>query len=183
MNPPWSAEDLKKKNYILREIPKTRLMDFALLCVNDKGEYVVLNDVRMAEIPLASLVYLLVYVSTYCVPIALWRQSKPFPLLYLGRAQIINQGSTKIIIFDLGGGLNSIIQLLLRLSSISQSVNHFILGHVASTTTTKKRIRPTTTPQMSPLSKRPMAQSKDRIMALLRRWVISLFKSIERPSS
>ena len=28
-----------------------------------------------------------------------------------------------------------------------------------------------------------MAQSKDRIMALLRRWVISLFKSIERPSS
>ena len=179
MNPPWSAEDLKKKNYILREIPKTRLMDFTLLWVNDKGEYVVLNDVRMAEIPLASLVY----VSTYCVPIALLRQSKPFSLLYLGRAQIINQGSTKIIIFDLGGGLNSIIQLLLRLSSISQSVNHFILSHVASTTTTKKRIRPTTTPQMSPLSKRPMAQSKDRIMALLRRWVISLFKSIERPSS
>ena len=47
----------------------------------------------------------------------------------------------------------------------------------------KKWIRPTTTPQMSPLSKRPMAQSKDRIMALLRRWVISLFKSIERPSN
>ena len=55
----------------------------------------------MAEI-LASLVYLLVYVSTYCVPIALLRQNKPFPLLYLGHAQIINQGSTKIIIFDLG---------------------------------------------------------------------------------
>ena len=98
MNPPWGVDDFKKKNYILREISKTRLMDFALLCVNDKGEYVVLNDVRMAEIRLASLVY----VSTYCVPIALLRQSKPFPLLYLGHAQIINQRSTKIIIFDLG---------------------------------------------------------------------------------
>ena len=98
MNPPWSVEDFKK-NYILREI------DFGLLCVNDKGEYLVLNDVRMAEIRLASLVYLLVYVSTYCVAIALLRQSKPFPLLYLGHlghAQIINQRSTKIIIFDLG---------------------------------------------------------------------------------
>ena len=82
----------KKKNYILREISKTRLMDFASLCVNDKGEYLMLNDVRMAEIRLGSLVYLLVYVSTYCVAIALLRQSKPFPLLYLGHAQIINQG-------------------------------------------------------------------------------------------
>ena len=101
MNPPWSVEDFKK-NYILREISKTRLIDFGLLCVNDKGEYLVLNDVRTAEIRLASLVYLLVYVSTYCMAIALLRQSKPFPLLYLGHAQIINQRSTKIIIFDLG---------------------------------------------------------------------------------
>ena len=31
----------------------------------------------------------LVYVSTYCVPIALLRQNKPFRLLYLGHAQII----------------------------------------------------------------------------------------------
>ena len=31
----------------------------------------------------------LVYVSTYCVPIAHLRQNKPFPLLYLGHAQII----------------------------------------------------------------------------------------------
>ena len=76
----------------MREISKTRLMDFALICVNDKGEYVVLNDVRMAEIRLGSLVYLLVYVSTYCVAIALLRQSRPFPLLYLGHAQILNQG-------------------------------------------------------------------------------------------
>ena len=74
------------KNYILREIPKTRLIDFGLLYENDKGEYVVLNDVRMADIRLASLVY----VSTYCVPIALLRQNKPFPLLYLGHAQIKN---------------------------------------------------------------------------------------------
>ena len=32
-------------------------MDFGLLYENDKGEYVVLNDVRMADIHLASLVY------------------------------------------------------------------------------------------------------------------------------
>ena len=31
----------------------------------------------------------LVYVSSYCVPIAHLRQNKPFPLLYLGHAQII----------------------------------------------------------------------------------------------
>ena len=68
MNPPESVEDLKK--YILREIPKTRFIDFGLLYENDKGEYVVLNDVCMADIRLSSLVYLLVYVSTYCVPIA-----------------------------------------------------------------------------------------------------------------
>ena len=53
-------------------------MDFRLLYENDKGEYVVLNDVRMADIRLPSLVYLLVCVSTYCAPIALLRQNKPF---------------------------------------------------------------------------------------------------------
>ena len=82
------------KNYISRAIPKTRFMGFGLLYENDKGEYVVLNDVRMADIRLASLVYLLVCVSTYCVPIALLRQSNPFPLLYLGHTQII-----KIVVF------------------------------------------------------------------------------------
>ena len=46
------------KNYILREIPKAPFMDFGLLYENDKGEFVVLNDVRMADIRLASLVYL-----------------------------------------------------------------------------------------------------------------------------
>ena len=56
MNPSESVEDLK--NYILREIPKTRFMDFGLLYENDEGEYVVLNYVRMADICLASLVYL-----------------------------------------------------------------------------------------------------------------------------
>ena len=33
-------------------------MDFGLLNENDQGEYEVLNDVRMADIRLASLVYL-----------------------------------------------------------------------------------------------------------------------------
>ena len=76
------------KNYILCEIPKTRFMDFGLL---HEGEYVVLNDVRTVDIRLASLVYLLVYVSTYCMPIALLRHNKPFPLLYLGHAQIMRR--------------------------------------------------------------------------------------------
>ena len=67
-------------------------MDFGLLYENDAGEYVVLNDVRIADIRLASLVYLFVYVSTYCVPIGHLRQNKPFPLLYLGRAQIKSGG-------------------------------------------------------------------------------------------
>ena len=75
MNPPGSVEDLKK--YILREIPKIRFMDFGLLYENDEGEYVVLNDVRMADIRLASprLFTGLVYISTYCVPIALLRRT------------------------------------------------------------------------------------------------------------
>ena len=46
-----------KKNYSLREIPKTRFMEFGLLCENDEEEYVVLNDVRMADIGLALFVY------------------------------------------------------------------------------------------------------------------------------
>ena len=77
------------KNYVFREIPETGFMDFGLLCENYKGEYVVLNNVRMAYIRLASLVYLIVYVCTYCVPIAHSRQNKPFPLLHLGHAQIM----------------------------------------------------------------------------------------------
>ena len=64
-------------------------MDFGLLYENNKGKYVVLNDVRIADIRLASPVYFLVYVSTYCVPIALLLQNKPFPLLCLGHTQII----------------------------------------------------------------------------------------------
>ena len=40
-------------------------MDFGLLYGNDKGEYVVLNDVRMTDIRLASLVYLLVYILAH----------------------------------------------------------------------------------------------------------------------
>ena len=57
MNPPRSVEDLKNTTF-LREIPKTRFMDFGILYENDRGEYVVLNDVRMADIRLTSLVYL-----------------------------------------------------------------------------------------------------------------------------
>ena len=47
-----------------------------------------IQDVSVANIRLASLVYFsLVYVSTYCVPIAHLRQNKPFRLHYLGHAQ------------------------------------------------------------------------------------------------
>ena len=59
-------------------------MDFGLLYENDEGEYMGLNDVCVADIRLASLVY----VSKYCVPIELLRQNKPFRLLYLGHTQI-----------------------------------------------------------------------------------------------
>ena len=79
----------------MHEIPKTSFMDFGLLYESDKGEYEVLNDVRMADIHLASLVYLLVYISTYCVPIALLHQNEPFSLLYLGHAQIIINSMTQ----------------------------------------------------------------------------------------
>ena len=82
----------------MREIPKTRFMDFGLLYENDKGEYEVLNDVRMADISLGSLVYFLVYLNTYCVPIALLCQNKPFLLLYLGHAQITRLGRTITVI-------------------------------------------------------------------------------------
>ena len=37
----------------------------------------------------------LVYISTYYVPIAHLRQNKPFPLLYLGHAQITSSSSVK----------------------------------------------------------------------------------------
>ena len=57
MNLPGSVEDLKNTTF-LREIQKTRFMDFGMLYENEKGEYIVLNDVRMADIRLASLVYL-----------------------------------------------------------------------------------------------------------------------------
>ena len=57
VNLPGSVEDLKNTTF-LSEIPKTRFMDFGMLYENEKGEYVVLNDVRMADIRLASLVYL-----------------------------------------------------------------------------------------------------------------------------
>ena len=65
-------------------------MHFGLLYENDEGEYVVLNSVRMADIifALLRLFTCLIYVSTYCVPIALLCQNKPFRLLYLGHAQI-----------------------------------------------------------------------------------------------
>ena len=49
MNPPGSIEDLKKTK--MGEIPKTRFMDFGLLCENDKGEYVVLSDASLVYLP------------------------------------------------------------------------------------------------------------------------------------
>ena len=58
MNPPWSVEDLKSTTF-LREIPKTYLWILEYLTKTIKEKlYVVLNDVRMADICLALLVYL-----------------------------------------------------------------------------------------------------------------------------
>ena len=59
-------------------------MDFGLLYENDEAEYMRLNEACVADIRLASFVY----VSKYCVPIELLRQNKPFRLLYLGHTQI-----------------------------------------------------------------------------------------------
>jgi hypothetical protein len=42
INPPWIYIDLITA--ILREIPKTKYMEFGLQYENDEGEYVVLND-------------------------------------------------------------------------------------------------------------------------------------------
>ena len=65
-------------------------MEFGLLYENDKGEYIVLNGVRMADIFASLRLFTCLFcVTTYCVPIAHLRQNKPFPLLYLGHAQII----------------------------------------------------------------------------------------------
>ena len=69
-----------KKNYILREIPKTLCMDFGLLYENDKGECVLLNDVRMADIRHSSLVYF----STYYVPIALFASKQAVSITLFG---------------------------------------------------------------------------------------------------
>ena len=55
-------------------------MDFGLLYENDEGEYMGLNDVCVADIRLASLVY----VSKYCVPIELLRQNKPISITLFG---------------------------------------------------------------------------------------------------
>ena len=53
----WECWEFKKKLHFAWD-PQTRFMDFGLLYENNEGEYVVLNDVRNADIRLASLVYL-----------------------------------------------------------------------------------------------------------------------------
>ena len=61
MIPPKSLEDLKQTTFCMictYMIPNVCFMDFGLLYDNDQGEYVVFNDVRMANIRIASLVYL-----------------------------------------------------------------------------------------------------------------------------
>ena len=78
---PWECWGFKKLHFAWDSV----LWILVLLYENDKGEHVVLNDVRMAYIRLASLVY----VRTYYVPIAILRQNKPFRLPYLTHAQII----------------------------------------------------------------------------------------------
>ena len=82
MSPPGSDEDLK--NYIyLREIPKARFIDFGLLYENDKGEYVMLNDVRMADIRFACLLALFTLARIACL-LHICDKTSRFALLYLG---------------------------------------------------------------------------------------------------
>ena len=63
----------------------------------------------------------LVYVSTYCVPIAHLRRNKPFPLLYLGHAQIISEGDEVSWGLSLSSGLIIIVKPLLSGSPIKRT--------------------------------------------------------------
>ena len=62
-------------------------MDFGLLYQNDKREYEVLNDVRIADIRLACLLACLRWhvLRAYCT----FASKQAVPLLYLGHTQII----------------------------------------------------------------------------------------------
>ena len=68
----------------------------------------------------------LVYVSTYCVPIAHLRQNKPFPLLYLGHAQITNY-----CVHPHGLWVNSLGILYLKSTSYNFRLrsDHFLMQH------------------------------------------------------
>ena len=60
-------------------------MDFGLLYENDQGEYVVLHDVHMADIRLASLVYFALFTLAYIACLLhICVQINKFALLYLG---------------------------------------------------------------------------------------------------
>ena len=75
----------------MREIPQIRFTEFYLLYKNDEGEYAVLNDVRMADIRLASLVYLecLRYHVLRAYFTFASNQAVSITLFLLGQAQII----------------------------------------------------------------------------------------------
>ena len=66
-------------------IPKVCFMDFGLLYENDQGEYVVLNDVRIAD-NLPGLACLLTLFTLACIacPLHICDKINKFPLLYLG---------------------------------------------------------------------------------------------------
>ena len=105
---PWTSDfqiSMRQKYWRFRltlEIVKVRL---SAVCKQSFLSHIPLTLYRtFARQTFASLRLFtcLVYVSTYCVPLAHLRQNKPFPLLYLGHAQIIT-GHTERIRLIIGG--------------------------------------------------------------------------------
>ena len=69
----------------------------------------------------------IVYVNTYCVPIAHLRQNKPFRLLYLGHAQIkmapyLIALALRLLFFSCFAGLSPIFSFFLSLALYSKFV-------------------------------------------------------------
>ena len=102
---PWTSDfqiSMKQKYWRFRlnfEIVKVRL---SAVCKQSFLSYMPLTVYKtFAWQTFASLRLFtcLVYVSTYCVPIAHLRQNKPFPLLYLGYAQMITLFTAQSKIF------------------------------------------------------------------------------------
>ena len=94
---PWTSDfqiSMRQKYWRFRltfEIVKVRLSAVCKQSFLSHMPLTLYKTFAWQTFALLRLFTCLVYVSTYCVPIAHLRQNKPFPLLYLGHAQIIRR--------------------------------------------------------------------------------------------